>query len=305
MALMICPDCGHEVSTAAVACANCGRPTTDPTIERNVVVTEVPPPVRDDFPKWILIPIAAVGFLLLFVLFFWMRNNDDTANTNVNVNIASRRSSSDSTNSRDTSSRSNSGSSTTSEVPSQVTIPPSETTTVTSQPPSSTSSSQPSSVTDVPGQSTTTSGSSSTNKSTRGVVVVDAKVSTRSGSTQPVKNETFYLLKKDLDQILDEADIEDESGQGIRNTFGLSILYPTRYPEIRRNALDEINKNVVYKATTDASGKAQIGNVEPDSYYLFGIYKTNNGFAIWSSPVTISPGQNVLNLTPASLTEVQ
>ena len=303
MSLMICPDCGHEVSTAAVACANCGRPTSDPTIERNVVVTEVPPPVRDDFPKWILIPIAAVGFLLLFVLFFWMRNNDDTANTNVNVNIASRRTS-DSANSRDSSSRSSNSSSTTSEVPNQVTIPPSDTTTVTSQPPSSsTSSSQPSTVTNVPGQSTTTSGSSS--NSTRGVVVVDAKVSTRSGSTQPVRNETFYLLKKDLDQILDEADIKDESGQGLRNTFGLSILYPNRYPEIRRSALDEINKNVVYKATTDASGKAQIGNVEPDSYYLFGIYKTNNGFAIWSSPVTITSGQNVLNLTPASLTEVQ
>ncbi len=46
-------------------------------------------------------------------------------------------------------------------------------------------------------------------------------------------------------------------------------------------------------------------NIEPDSYYLFGITKSGKGFAVWSSPVSIRNGENVLNLSPQALTEIQ
>src|SRR5207237_6259684 len=129
--------------------------------------------------------------------------------------------------------------------------PPSESTTVTSPPTTSSSSSstQSSSVTTVPGSSTSV-------PSDKGTVVVDAKVMTRSGGTQAVKNETFYLLDKDLAEILDDANIEDESGQGLQNTFGLSVLFPSRYPEIRQKALAAISRHTKYKGLTDSSGKA-------------------------------------------------
>jgi hypothetical protein len=45
-------------------------------------------------------------------------------------------------------------------------------------------------------------------------------------------------------------------------------------------------------------------DVKPDSYYLFGITKSRNGFAIWSSPVSIIGGENKLNLSPATLNEM-
>lgn len=294
MALLICPDCGHEVSAAAVACANCGRPMVDPTIERNVVITEAPAPVRDDFPKWIFIPIAALGALLLLFLFVWMRNNDDTANTNINVNVARSGQTTNGT-TRDTTA------STRTEVPNQVTIPPSDTTTVSTPPPSSTgtsTSTQPSSVTRVPGESVTTG-------TDKGVAVVTAKVSTRTGGVQPVRNEKFYLLDKDLEEILDDANLDNETGQGLRTLFGMSVLYPDRYGDTRQKALSAISQHTKYTALTDASGKAQLKDIKPDTYYLFGITKTRNGFAIWSSPVTIQPGQNLLDLGTASITEAQ
>lgn len=285
MSLIICPDCGHEVSTAAAACANCGRPLIDPTIERNVVITEVPPPVREEFPKWIFIPIAVLGMVLLFALFYLMRNKDDTTEVNVNVNAARARTTNGNT--RETTVRN--------EPPNQVTIPPSDTTTVTTAPQTS-SIPQSSSVTTVPGESVSAD---------KGTVVVDAKISTKAGSVQPVRNEKFYLLDKDLEDILDDANIEDESGQGLKNTFGLSILYPDRYGDTKQKALSAIGKHTKYSALTDSNGKASIKDIKPDSYYLFGITKTKTGFAIWSSQVTITPGQNVLNLSPASITEAQ
>lgn len=287
MSLIICPDCGHEVSTAAAACANCGRPMIDPTIERNVVITEVPPPVREEFPKWIFIPLAVLGMVLIFALFVWMRNSDERTEVNVNVNADRRATTGNTRETRETTVRN--------EAPNQVTIPPSDTTTVSNAPQTS-SIPQSSSVTTVPGENVSTD---------KGTVVVDAKISTKTGSIQPVRNEKFYLLDKDLEDILDDANIEDESGQGLKNAFGMSILYPDRFGDTRQKALSAIGKHTKYTALTDAGGKASIKDIKPDSYYLFGITKTKTGFAIWSSPVTITAGQNVLNLSPASITEAQ
>lgn len=286
MSLMICPDCGHEVSTAAAACANCGRPLIDPTIERNVVITEVPPPVREEFPKWIFIPIAVLGAVLLFVLFAWMKNSNEPTEVNVNVNSQRRTTTG---NTRETTVRN--------EPPNQVTIPPSDSTTVTTAPPTTTTlPPQSSSVTTVPGENI---------NADKGTVVVDAKISTKTGTVQPVRNEKFYLLDKDLEDILDDAGIDDATGGGLRNAFGLAILYPDRYGDTKQKALSAIGKHTKYSALTDSNGKASIKDIKPDSYYLFGITKTKTGFAIWSSPVTITPGQNVLNLSPASITEAQ
>lgn len=271
MSLVICPECGHEISTTAVACTNCGRPMADPTIERNVVITETQPP-SNEFPKWVFIPIAILGVLLLFIFFAWMIRSGDDANTNLNLKVNAKRPAGETRETTDTR----------------------DTTTTTI--PSAPQTSQPSSITTVPGESVSAD---------KGTAVVAAKITTGSGSLQSVKNEKFYLLDKDLEEILDDAGIDDESGQGLKNAFGLSVLYPDRYGDTRSKALSAIGKHTKYSGTTDGSGKALIKEIKPDTYYIFGIVKTRSGFAIWSSPVTIAPGENILNLSPASITEAR
>jgi hypothetical protein len=287
MSLIICPECAHEVSSSAAACANCGHPFIKPVVQRNVVVSEVAAP-RDDFPKWIFIPLGLLGIVLLFVLLAYMRNDDEDAR-NINVRIASQPT-------NGSSSRAN----TSIEVPpNQIVVPPSQTGQVV-VPPSSSSVpvAPPSSVTTVAPPTETAL------PPDKGTVNLEAKVATRSGSTQPVRAERFYLLSKDLETILSDADIDDETGQGLSNAFGLSVVYPNRYSDINKKALAAIAKHTVYKTQTDASGKAQMKGVKPDNYYLFGITKTGNGFAIWSSPVTIQAGDNSLVLPAAQMTEI-
>jgi ribosomal protein S27E len=288
MSLILCPDCGHEVSTSAVACQNCGRPIADPLLERNVVVTEVPPPVvRDEFPKWAIIPLAALGLILLFTLFYFMSREDETANTNVNVSTTNRRP----VETRDTTSSVRT-------EPNQINVPSSDSPSSISVPQTQPQTQIPSTVTNVPSETTTV-------KTDKGMVRFQAKIMTKTGGTQAVKNERFYLLKKDLEEVLQDADIEDETGQGLRNAFGLSILYPERYREINQKALAEIKKNTVYATSTGATGEGMIKDIKPDNYYLFAITKTRNGFAIWSAPVNIIAGENVLNLSPAQMTEIE
>ena len=286
MSLITCPECAHEVSTAANACPNCGYTFVKPVVQRNVVVAEAPPE-RDDFPKWIFIPLGILGVVLLFILLAYMRNNNDeeAAQRNIAVNVAAQRAAAN-TDSRTT------------VPPNEIVVPPSSSGQVVVPP-------QSSAPVTMPPSSTVTTVPPDTVASDKGTVKIEAKVATRSGSVQPVRAEKFYLLDKDLESILSSADIEDESGQGLTNAFGLSVVYPDRYGDTNRKAMNAINKHIVYRTMTDAAGKASMKDVKPDTYYLFGITKTRNGFAIWSQPVTIQPGENSLVMQPASLTEIE
>lgn len=280
MALVNCPECGHNVADSAIACPNCGRPLqTRPVMDKKVIVTDTPR--REGMPKWAFIPLGLLGAVLLVIFFVMMsRNDDDAANSRVKVDVEAQRGTSG--NSRDLS-RTESQS---------VNIPSSADGSTVTVPDSSQSLT-------VPGSQTSVNDSPS-----KGVVVIDAKIAARTGSPQPVKNEKFYLLDKDLEMILSEADLEPIEGNTLLNSFGLSVLYPERYGDFNRAALRAIKDHIKYAGTTDSAGKAQLGGVDPNSYYLFGVTKTARGFAVWSSPVSIIAGENVLNLSPARLQEI-
>ena len=286
MSLIICPECRHEVSNEAVACPSCGRPLVAPTpiIQRKVVVADT---VREEFPKWILVPIVIGGALLVFLAVALFRNSDSEANRSIEVNVATAtpRKSGESI---DTTSRINS-------EPNQVNVPSSSTVVTTPPPSSSSSVSVPQTV--VPSTQTQVAPI----PSDKGSVVLDAKITTATGATQSVKNEKFYLLDEELETILNDADLEPIEGNTLSNSFGMAVLYPEKYGEFSRSALSAIKKHIKYNTTTDGSGKGSMKDVKPDNYYLFGITKSRNGFAIWSSPISIVNGENKLNLSPARM----
>lgn len=279
MSLITCPECTHEISTTAAACPNCGYSFAPPVVKTRTIVQEVPRE-SEGFPPWAFIPLGILGLGLVFMLFYFL-NSDETANTNLNVNVATKRP----TETRETTVR-------TDTQPNEVVVPPSSQPQTIIVPPAAPQS--------VPSSETTIT----TVDPDKSSVSLEAKIATKSGSIQSVKNEKFYLLDKDLDSILSDADLSDETGQSTTTAFGMSIVFPSKFSDTRKKALDAINKHVKYDVTTDSSGKAEMKSVKPGSYYLFAITKSGNGYAVWSSQVSINSGQNVLNIPPVPLTEV-
>jgi hypothetical protein len=220
-----------------------------------------------------------MGALLLFLLIaYWSHSNDDQSNTalRVNANV-----------SRDTLAGRNAVES----APSSVTsVPPSTSGMPETAPPSQTS---------VGGSQVAVPPPS------KGTAVIQAKVITRNNLQQPVRNQRFYLLDKDIESILTEARIDPIEGQTLSDSLGMATTYPDQYGDFQQRAMRAIRNHIKYAGTTDAAGKAQLSNIQPDSYYLFGVVKAGNGFALWNSPVAIQAGDNVLDLTPAQITEIQ
>lgn len=276
MSLIHCPECATEVSAAAVACPNCGRPIQPPAVvARKVIVTQ---PVDGDggFPTWAFIPIGVAAIALLFVIYLVVRQGDDQGNLNINVNTASRRA---------------------------TTVPPTDSRTVSVPPSSETApvSAPPSQTTTVP--STTTSAPAAPPPD-KGTVVINARVAPRSGSPTAARSTKFYLLDKNLESILSEARVEPIEGNSLTASLGLAAVFPDRYGDFQRAAMRAIAGHVKYSGTTNGSGSTSLAGVAPNEYYLFGITRIGRGFALWDSSVSIIAGENVMNLSPQSVTEI-
>jgi len=275
MSLLYCPECNHEVSTGADACPNCGLRMRPPVVEKRVLVTETPR--ESSFPPWAILPIVFLGIILVIGAIILFRNSNDQANTNVNVNLAQRRTS---TTEPLRDSKTTTVPSTSTEVP--VTSAPSQTTTV-------------------PGTSTSVPNVPPPDK---GVVKINAKVAPSRGEPRAAGGTKFYLLDKDVEQILSEARVEPIEGNSLAASLGLAAVFPERYGEFQRAAMRAIGGHVKYSGTTSGGGTTDLNNVSPSSYYLFAISRIGRGFALWNSPVSVIAGENVMNLSPQSVTEL-
>ena len=287
MALIYCPECGHEISSAAVACPQCGRPTRVTPPAAAVVVPERVE--TEGVPPWAIAAMVLAGVFVIFGLIWFASNRNEDANLSVNVNAQRR----GTANSRDVAYN----------EPSRTVDVPSTSTDIPSVPyTSSPSSSYPSDtgVTTVPGAPVATAPA----VPDKGTVHISASIATRNGEKRAVRNTKFYLLDEDVESILADTDLEPIAGQSLSVSLAMAMADQSTYGDFFRQAMAAIKEHIKYAGTTDTSGKAQLGSVKPDSYYLFGFTKAGNGFAMWNSTVSVIGGDNNINLAPQTLTEM-
>lgn len=282
MSLIYCPECGHEISTAAVACPSCGRPiNSKPESAPRVIVDREPK--SDTIPPWVIVPVVLLGVIVIFGLIYFMTAESDDE-TRIAINANARRS--ESTRSSDRTDADTSAS---------------------DYPASARSTSVPdsSSASDVPTTSSQTVQGSTVPVPDKATVLINAKVVEKAGSApQAVRNTKFYLLDKDIETILSDAELEPIGGQTLSTSFAMAIADQSRHSVFYRDAMKAIRAHIKYAGTTDSAGQAKLGSVEPDSYYLFGVAKSGTGFAVWNSSVSVINGENLMNLSPQRVTSM-
>ncbi|HTH51868.1 MAG TPA: hypothetical protein VL501_08040 [Pyrinomonadaceae bacterium] len=112
------------------------------------------------------------------------------------------------------------------------------------------------------------------------------------------------LLDKDPEEILSQAHIDPIEGNTLTSSIGLATVFPDRFGDFQRQAMRALGAHAKYTGTTDGSGQASVSNIAPKQYYLFAIVRVGKGFAMWNSPVSIVGGDNMLDLSPVTITEL-
>lgn len=120
----------------------------------------------------------------------------------------------------------------------------------------------------------------------KGTLHIETAIIYAIGGVQPVAREDFYLLDTDLISILKQVEPNRKEDELLGN---LGLAYKLHNAEKHFAAIQQHAK---YKVTTDLQGKAQFQNVEPNTYYLYGITSTRSGAAIWNLKTTVKAGQN-------------
>lgn len=272
MSLIKCPECNNQVSTEADSCPGCGHPVktsgrnTDPIVTPNYEH-------RSEVPKWVIPIFVLVAAVALFGVIYALQSPAEPKEQEV--------------------------------------LLASETDRAKKQPVTTDRAVTESSTLDYPvaenEQAVTPDAKERVNleKANLGKLLINARVSSVEGDVSAVEDEKFYLLDKELAEILDDAKLKPIDGETLVNSFGISVIYPEKFSEFNKKALSAINDHIKYDTLTDGNGEANITSVRPGEYFLFGIHKVGNrGFAVWSSPVSIRAGINELNIQPQRAVEL-
>jgi hypothetical protein len=135
---------------------------------------------------------------------------------------------------------------------------------------------------------------------------IEAGLVYRSGDSKPVARTDYYLLDKSAAAVIREAGVklsdktsgtEDNSDRGVMFSLGLNLAYrDVSNNEAYDAAMAALKQHIIKSFTTDFGGKATIDGIPQGDYYVFGFYKSAQGFVIWNIPVTLKPGSNSLTL---------
>jgi len=130
---------------------------------------------------------------------------------------------------------------------------------------------------------------------------LEAAIVYKMGGVQPIARQEFYLLDRDLNEIFKEqGEVQAKSLGGVarKRYYELNDLV---YPVVNRNEFasltnDVIPKYVKYRIQTDFQGKAQLKDINPGRYYLYGNSETRGGRAVWNLQVDLKTGENSIVL---------
>jgi hypothetical protein len=110
----------------------------------------------------------------------------------------------------------------------------------------------------------------------------------------------FFLVGRDLDQVLAEARIRLPANEGIGSYaeyWARSVQRGYRFPGAAASIRNALANESVLRIKTNSLGEANIENVKAGKYFLVGASTLGQVGVVWSKPIDLSNGVNVVSLS--------
>jgi len=139
--------------------------------------------------------------------------------------------------------------------------------------------------------------------SPKSILRFKASVPTSQGTPRPAQASDFYLTTRNLHDLLGDLNLEralEGEVESVAELWANAVKGSAANPEIALGVKSILLQAKVGKTRTDPFGKAELDGVSPDDhYFLIGIDKDDQTgvVTIWSKPVEVSPGENMVELT--------
>ena len=135
-----------------------------------------------------------------------------------------------------------------------------------------------------------------------------AQVQFLNNKNRPAGFTEFFLVKNDLESILNSSRVRIPPGQGIdtgAELWARSVQRGYRFPGIASAIRNALATNSLARIKTNSMGEANLENIEAGNYFIVGSSPLGQVGVVWSKPVELKPGTNgiVLDLRDAAWAE--
>lgn len=148
--------------------------------------------------------------------------------------------------------------------------------------------------------------SSSSSSAVRSIPEGDASFSMKvevqflNNRNRPAGFTEFFLVGRDLDQVLAEARIRLPANEGIGSYaeyWARSVQRGYRFPGAAASIRNALANESVLRIKTNSLGEANIENVKAGRYFLVGASTLGQVGVVWSKPIDLSNGVNDVSLS--------
>ena len=133
-----------------------------------------------------------------------------------------------------------------------------------------------------------------------GNLEVNANVQFLNNKVRPASDIEFFVLRDNLDTIVEKSGIRVPVKQGIEKASELwarSIQSGYRYPGVAAHIRNALADSSLARIKTDARGLARVNSLAPGTYHIIGTAPLGQVGVVWSKEFTIESGRtNQLNL---------
>ena len=134
---------------------------------------------------------------------------------------------------------------------------------------------------------------------------IEARVQFLDNKVRPAGFTEFFLVNRDLASILSEEGINPPTNQGIQTHseyWARSVQRGYQFPGVAAKIRNALARSSLRRIKTNSLGLGNVDNLQDGNYFIIGASTLGQVGVVWSKPVNLNNGDNIisLDLTDAS-----